>query len=338
MADTPIYYDAGGAPVLVDAQFTNASGASVGVAPTAVTLMVVDPAGGQDIFTYNPADTDPTNKIISDGNGRFHLLLDLTNISNPGATGLYSYVWTGAGGGVANGTQVFVGSFRVLPFLTATGMQKTSWYCSKEELKSRLGIDSFDDKDDYELELVMGTVTDWITRYCGRHFYQISEVRTFVPMTVWDLKIDDIVSVTSVDLDYQGDGNYDVHWVEDQDFQLVRFPGSYNVHDEGIAQPFNMLQVTSGTNSNPVGGQWLPWIVPFTRRDRVQITGVWGWEHVPWNVTQAALYIAAEMFKAKDSPFGVAGFEQIGIVKIQASPWVVELLRPYKNVRKTVGV
>jgi hypothetical protein len=156
---------------------------------------------------------------------------------------------------------------------------------------------------------------------------------------VWTLSIDDIVTATSVDLDYDGDGVYEVHWVEDVNYQLLNYPSNYNTRNLGVARPRNYLQVTSGSTGNPVvGSGWLPWIIPFTRQDRVSIEGVWGWPDVPPNVTQAALYIAAEMFKAKDSPFGVAGIGELGIVKIAASPWVVELLRPYINPRNKVGI
>ena len=78
--------------------------------------------------------------------------------------------------------------------------------------------------------------------------------------------------------------------------------------------------------------------IPFTRKDRVKITGIWGWADVPPNVTAAALILAADLFKAKDAPWGIAGFGDLGMVKVQSNPWVVELLRGYINVSSKVGV
>lgn len=333
-----VYYDLENQVIPVSVSFTNSAG--VLTDPASVVLVVTDPHGNATTYNYAAPNTDP-NEVVKDGTGKYHINLMPFGADPVPPSGLWTYNWLGAGGSVANGFQVFTGTFRVLSFSQA-GLGMTRWYCSMEELKSRLSMQpdapSYN-KFDYEIQLVMQTVTDWITEYCGRHFYQVHETRTFRPENVWSLMIDDIVTAESVDLDYDGDGVYEVHWVEDRDYQLLRYQSSYNTGDLGVARPRNQLQVTNGgATGNPAGGQWLPWLWPFTRQNRVSITGTWGWPDVPPNVTQAALYIAAEMFKSKDSPFGVAGIGELGIVKIQASPWVVELLRPYINVRKKVGV
>jgi len=243
----------------------------------------------------------------------------------------------GTGGAVNQGFQIFTGTFRVLSY-NDTGLGMTTWYCSKEELKSRLQIAPTDTKDDYEIQLAIQSVTDWITTYTGRHFYRVSEIRTYEPKNVWTLEIDDLVTCTSLDLDYDGDGVFETHWTENTNYQLLRYPDNHNAHDQGVSRPNNYVQVLSGTTVNPVNGGWFPWIAPFTRRDRVKITGIWGWQDVPPNVTMAALILAADLFKAKDAPWGVAGIGDMGMVKVQSNPWVVELLRGYINVSAKVGV
>lgn len=333
MTDLPVYYDNAEQIIPVDVTFTNMFGAHTD--PDTVTFVLTDPWG--DVSTYAGVATGNPNIINQDAPGEYHIWLQLFNGMTPPPAGVWSYVWIGVGGTVAEGAQIFTGSFRVMP-LSEVGMGASQWYCTMAELKSRLQIDDTDTSDDYEIQLVMGAVTDWITTYCGRHFYRVPETRTFKPENVWNLDIDDVVSVSSVDLDYDGDGVYEVHWTEGQQFQLLRYGSKYNQHNLGIARPYNYLQVTSGNAAQPEGSGWLPWIWPFTRQDRVSISGIWGWQDIPWNVTQAALYIAAEMFKSKDSPFGVAGIGELGIVKIAASPWVVELLRPYINPRNKVGI
>lgn len=331
MTDQAVYYNTEQQVVPLTVSFS--------AVPSAVVLAVTDPYGISTVFTYSFPGTDP-NEVVSDGGGDFHVWLTPFSGTSPfstaGPSGLWTFTWTGVGNLLQNGVEVDAGTFRVLSYAD-TGLGMTRWYCAKEELKSRLQIDPDDNSDDYEIQLTMQTVTDWITQYCGRHFYRVTESRTYEPASVWTLHIDDIVEVTSVDLDYDGDGVYEVHWAEDVNYQLLRYMSSYNSSDLGVARPRNYLQVTTGSPGNPVGGSWLPWIIPFTRRDRVKVTGTWGWPDVPPNVTMAALYLSAEVFKSKDSPFGVAGISDLGIVKIQASPWVVELLRPYKNARKTVG-
>jgi hypothetical protein len=50
---------------------------------------------------------------------------------------------------------------------------------------------------------------------------------------------------------------------------------------------------------------------------------------VPLNVKNAALVIGAQIFRMKDAVFGVAGFGEFGVVRIQSNPQVMWLLRRY---------
>jgi hypothetical protein len=327
MTDTPQYYaNSATAIPVTPVVFKNSS--KLVADPTLVNCVVTDPTGLVTTYNYNGAG--PYNTITRTSTGNFALTL-----SGLTAGGLYTFTWIGTGASV---NQVTPGTFRLIPITDTDSAGMQYWYCSREELKSRLQIEVDDDDDDYEIQLALHAVTDWINVYCGRHFYQITEVRTYRPCNVWNLEIDDLVTCTSVDLDYDGDGIYEVHWTEGTDFQLLRYADHYNKHNMGVARPDNYLQVLMGSNGNPSGGQWLPWLWPFTRQDRVQITGVWGWPSVPPNVTQAALILAADLFKAKDAPWGIAGIGDLGMVKVQSNPWVAELLRSYINMSAKVGV
>lgn len=336
MTNLAVYYDNVDQVIPVTAQFTKADGVT-GTIPATVAIVVTDPHGTATTYTYTGGNVDP-NEVVSDGTGAFHIWLTPFTGMTPPPPGLWTYVWMGTGGMVSEGFQIFTGTFHVLSYAdVALGM--TQWYCSKEQLKSRLQIAPTDTSDDYEIQLSIQTVTDWITTYCGRHFYRISEIRTYRPGNVWNLAIDDLVSCTSFDLDYDGDGVYEVHWTENVNFQLMRYSDRYNQHNMGVARPNNYVQVLQGpANTNSAGGQWFPWLWPFTQQNRVKITGVWGWADVPPNVTQAALILAADLFKAKDAPWGIAGFGDLGMVKVQSNPWVVELLRGYVNMAAKVGV
>lgn len=295
--------------------------------PVSVSCVVTDPTG--TAVTYNYNGSPPNNIITRSGTGAFSLIL--TGLT---AGGLYTFTWIGTGAGVQ---QVTPGTFRLIPVTDASSAGMQYWYASMEELKSRLQIEDTD--DDHEIQLALHTVTDWINSYCGRHFYQLTEARTYRPENVWTLLIDDLVSCTSLDLDYDGDGVYEVHWTEGVNFQLSRFNYNYNQHDMGIARPSNYVQVLQASGiSNTGGSGWFPWVWPFTNQNRVQVTGVWGWPQVPPNVSQAALILAADLFKSKDAPWGVAGIGDMGMVKVQSNPWVVELLRGYINVTNKVGV
>jgi len=325
MSSTVYYANAAEGVPVTPVTFKTSSGTAAD--PTSVTCVVIDPQGNSTTYNYN--GSAPFNLITRTGTGIY--ALQLTGLFIPG---LYTFIWVGTGASV---NQTTPGTFRLMSLTDIDNAGMQFWYCGMEELKSRLSIT--DTADDYELQMAISTVTSWINNYCGRHFYQITEARTYRPDNVWTMPINDIVTCNSVDLDYDGDGIYEVHWTEGVQFQLLYYEHGYNKHNWGVAHPKNYLQVLSGTASNPyAGGQWLPWLWPFTHQDRVRITATWGWAVIPQDVTMAALILAADLFKAKDAPWGVAGIGDLGMVKVQSNPWVVEMLRPYINVRNKVGV
>jgi hypothetical protein len=87
------------------------------------------------------------------------------------------------------------------------------------------------------------------------------------------------------------------------------------------------------------GGKYFPFIWPFSKLDRIQITGTWGWQQVPFAVRQATLQVAADLYKLKDAPFGVAGTAEFGQMRVAAaSSPVLEILRPYVSPKRGVGV
>ena len=295
--------------------------------PTNITCIVTDPAGG--VVTHSYLGAAPAD-ITRTGTGVYSLNIACSP-SVTGSYGLWTFVFVGTG--AVQDAQP--GTFRTFPLADAvTGFN--SWYCGLEELKSRLSIAATDTASDYEMILSIQTVTDWITSYCGQHFYQVTEVRTFVPYDLYQIPVDPLVSVSSLDLDYSGSGVYDTHWVQNVNFQLLRDTGMYNINARGIPRPYTQVQVIGANSGGPLS--FFPYIWAFTPQNRVQITGTWGWPVVPPNVAQAALILAADLFKSKDAPWGVAGVGDLGLVKVQSNPWVVELLRSYVNMNTKAGV
>lgn len=60
----------------------------------------------------------------------------------------------------------------------------------------------------------------------------------------------------------------------------------------------------------------------------VQVTAKWGWAAIPDNVVTSCLMLAVTDDKAKDAPFGVAGFGDYA-VRIRQNPMVEEKLKDY---------
>jgi len=62
----------------------------------------------------------------------------------------------------------------------------------------------------------------------------------------------------------------------------------------------------------------------------VTVTGVWGWSAVPAAVQQAARLQVARVHKRIDAPFGVAGFGDMGAIRVVPFDHdVQQLLAPY---------
>ncbi|MFD8531526.1 phage head-tail connector protein [Streptosporangium canum] len=65
----------------------------------------------------------------------------------------------------------------------------------------------------------------------------------------------------------------------------------------------------------------------------VRITAVWGWPAVPAGVEQAALLQASRLYRRKDSPEGVAGSAEWGLVRVPSlDPDVRALVEPFRLV------
>lgn len=170
-----------------------------------------------------------------------------------------------------------------------------------------------------------------ISHNCGRHFFRFTDTRTYQPQDIWLLTVDDLVSVTTLKVDLDGDGIYETTWTQNNNYMLRVGDNEFNQLTLGEPKPFTQVQVIGGST-------WFPFTWPFVHLDRVQITGVFGWPQVPPVVAQAALLIASDWFKLKDAPFGVAGIADVGVLRVQSNPWIHEQLRPYCRPRGRVGV
>lgn len=63
----------------------------------------------------------------------------------------------------------------------------------------------------------------------------------------------------------------------------------------------------------------------------VRVTAVWGWPDVPDDIAQAALLQAARLYRRKDSPEGVAGSAEWGLIRVPyLDPDVRALVDPYR--------
>jgi hypothetical protein len=285
--------------------------------PSTITCAVTDPGNNQIVHTYAGAAPADIQKALI---GKYTLAVSCAP-SVAGSDGLWLAEWIGVGSGLQSNVQP--NTWRVFP----PSLQRM--YCGLEELKDRLGIT--DNSDDFALEQAIQAATTWTTEWCGQHFYQVTETRTFVPRSIWEIDIDPLVTVTAVNVDQSGSGVFAESWVLNSDYQLKLGVDLYNANAAGVKRPFKKIQITQT-------GKFFPYIYPYSHLDRVQVIGTWGWPSVPPGVSQATLMLAAQFFKEKDAPFGIAGMNDFGAVRLMQSPTIQMLLNPYVNGKRKVGV
>jgi hypothetical protein len=191
-------------------------------------------------------------------------------------------------------------------------------YCTLAELKSALHI--IDTIDDTMLGAAINSASDFINAYTNRDFTSAgTATRYFAADDNYNVVIDDLQSINELATSTKADMNFDVTWSA-SDYQLTPVNGRVN----GLASPY--------TGIRAVNRIYFPYWNDMTL---VRVTGVWGWASVPNNVKQACIMQASRIFKRLDSPLGVAGFGDMGVMRVsnRIDPDVAQLLDPYRDMR-----
>lgn len=167
-------------------------------------------------------------------------------------------------------------------------------YASTALLKARLGIS--DATDDTILAAVLTGVSRMIDQYCGRWFYVPDNDETYYFTAEFTdvLYPGDIVSVTTLQTDQDGDRTYETTWGSD-DYDLEPFNAAT------YGKPYTEIRVS------PNGSYSFP-----TVAKGVKLVGKRGWPSVPGPISEAYLLQSERLFKRKDAIFGVMGAAEMG--------------------------
>lgn len=200
-------------------------------------------------------------------------------------------------------------------------MAVTNGYVSLALVKKALRIT--DDIDDEILELSIEAASREIDGYCERVFYATTETRVFIPRDSFTCEIDDLTSLTTLKTSSTGE-SFDVTWTS-TDYQLEPLNGQAG----GL--------VTPSTRIRAVGDYVFPTFEPRNVNHyeaTVQVTGTFGFTPIPTAVEQAALLLTLRQYRRYDSPLGVAGFDEMGVVRVgRIDPDVQKLLSPFRRVK-----
>lgn len=176
------------------------------------------------------------------------------------------------------------------------------------------------------LERALEAASRAIDRHTGRKFWLDAEVetRTYRPDDPYLAWVDDIGSTTGVVVrtDTTGDGTWATTW-DAGDYQLE--PLNADVFASTPYAWWRIAAIDDKTFPVREGGN--------QRRPTLQVTARFGWSEIPDEIEQACLLKAAALFKRKDSPNGVQGMGDFGVVRIgRNDPDVLGLLAPYRKL------
>ena len=198
-------------------------------------------------------------------------------------------------------------------------------YATLAEVKAAARIT--DSIDDSLLETAIESSSRDIDAYTERVFFNTGATavtRIYIPENIFLLETDDIISVTSIKSDTTGEGGFDQTWAS-TDYQLEPLNGIVG----GIATPFTRVRA--------VGDYLWPIYEP---RDinagqaSVQIVARFGFASIPSAIKQATILSSLRAYKRYESPTGVLGFSDMGVVRVgRLDPDVERLIQPYRKIR-----
>ena len=158
--------------------------------------------------------------------------------------------------------------------------------------------------DDDELFQLLLAVSDWVDHYCNRHFYPRLQTLEFDGSGGPNLLAPDLISVTALREDTNGDGAFDAAWPQD-DYRMLPPNAAPTSH---WGAPFNLLRARAK------GGR--PGVFKEGERN-FQVDGVWGYrwftEYSGANVTDSPITPSAATVAVDDGgQFHVGQTIQIG--------------------------
>lgn len=205
-------------------------------------------------------------------------------------------------------------------------MSITNGYATRNQIKAALRIGTADTIDDELIDNCAGAASRLIDGYCNRQFWSVGSATTRVYMADNEFycHIDDIAG-TAITLKTSGatDGVFDVTW-DTTDYQLEPLNGRL----DGLQWSYDKIRAVGDYLFPTVNGN-------FGEQALVQLTAVFGWPSVPEPVTQATIIQASRIFKRYDSPLGVAGFGDLGAIRVSRflDPDMAQLVEPYRRMR-----
>ena len=196
-------------------------------------------------------------------------------------------------------------------------------YASLSQIKAALRIPAGDATDDALLEMAVESASRLIDAYCGRNFLLGgTATRYYNTDDPYVVQIDDARSISAVRTSSSEDGIFDIT------FDMTPRTGDIqaepiNDYVGGLVWPFTRLRAIGD------------YVFPVDKENTVEVTAVFGFPNIPVTVTQATILQSSRIFSRLQSPLGVAGFGDMGIMRVGRSldPDVSQLIEGYRRFR-----
>ena len=196
-------------------------------------------------------------------------------------------------------------------------------YASLAQIKAALRISAGDATDDALLEMAVESASRLIDAYCGRNFLLGgTATRYYNTEDPYVVQIDDARSISAVSTSSSENGVFDIS------FNMTPRTGDIqaepiNDYVGGLVWPFTRLRAIGD------------YVFPVDKENTVEVTAVFGFPNIPVTVTQATILQSSRIFARLQSPLGVAGFGDMGIMRVGRSldPDVSQLIEGYRRFR-----
>lgn len=171
---------------------------------------------------------------------------------------------------------------------------------------------------DEVLTMALDSVSREIETHCNRQFNKddAASARDFEPEKVFTIR----------------EGSKVTHWLAVDDFYDA---ASLVVESGGVtwtSSDYRLHPRNGIVNGQPGWAYWEIQAASALRFDPdadTTITAKWGWPTVPAPVKQACLILTSETFQIKDAPFGVAGLDQFGVIRVRDNRMAESKLADY---------
>lgn len=206
-------------------------------------------------------------------------------LTSPGTAGQYSLAWDDGSDHWA--VEDLVVTSETVSITIGSG----NLYVTADDLKTIIGIEASVDYADTAVDLACQAASRVIDAYKQTRYYPTTEIRYYTNAVsqAQALAIDDLVTLTSLSVDTDGDLIYDETWLNGTDFVL----DPINAPLEG--RPYTTITLI------PAASRRFP-----TTPHAVKVSGSFGWADAPVLVEQAAVLLANRfVVRSRQAPLGI---------------------------------